>query len=202
MKSLVLILIVLSLAVFSGNSQGQKARHASPKSRQISQSELIASITSNFGSKVRVVVDSQPNYLLGDFNGDGEKDIAVLISPEGAQQDLKNAGIKYIEVEPSSPVNGRELRLETAAFKYCYGVAIMHGKKEGPVLRNPDAKYLFYECFIPFRLIPRSTKIQRRYRSDKEPPPKLKGDAIYLYLERDAASIVYWTGKTYRGYYQ
>ena len=53
--------MVLSFAVFSGNSQEQpKGRHVLRKSQQISQSELIASITNNFGSKVRVVVDSQP----------------------------------------------------------------------------------------------------------------------------------------------
>ena len=180
----------------------QKLKGERTQSQKIPLGELTTAIRKNFGSKVRIVSDTQPFYLRGDFNGDGFTDIAVLINPEGSQHELKLHGVRYIEVDPSSAANGKELELESATFQYCLGVAIMHGTKEGWALAKPGVKYLFYECFTPFRLIPRSTRIRRRYRSVRESPPKLKGDAIHLYLERDAAAIVYWTGKTYRGYYQ
>ena len=201
-------LFILSFTVLLLTGPGEDSRRPQrlkgerTQSQKILLSELTTAIRKNFGSKVRIVSDTKPFHLLGDFNGDGFTDIAVLVNPEGAQQELKLNGVKYIDVEPSSTTNGKELELESATFQYCLGVAIMHGTKEGWGLAKPGAKYLFYECFIPFRLIPKSTRIRRRYRSVRETPPKLKGDAIYLYLERDAASIVYWTGKTYRGYYQ
>ena len=185
--------IALVLAVVSG--------HDALQSRKPSASEVTESITKNFGSQVKVITESPPYYLTGDFNGDGFRDIAVTVNPEGAQQEIKNAGVKYIDVDPSSETNGQELNVTDAEFKYCVGVAIMHGTADGPVLEKPGAKFLFYECFIPFKLIPRSTKL-RRFRGEKQPPPKLKGDAIYLYLERDAVAVIYWTGRTYRGYYQ
>ena len=202
MRSLLLSIIVLATAVSVAHSQPPSAaQRRSSKSQKISASELTASIKNNFGASVRVATESSPYYLVGDFNGDGFKDIAVLIYPKDAQADLEAAGVKYIEVDPSSPQNGHELNLKGATFNYCAGVAVMHGTKEG-VLQSPGAKHFFYECFTPFRLVPRATTIRNRYRSVKERPPKLKGDAFYLYLERDASSLVYWTGKTYRGYYQ
>lgn len=202
MRLLALSIVVLATVVSVAHAQQPStAQRKSPKSQKISASELIASIKNNFGSSVRVATESSPYYLLGDFNGDGFKDIAVMIYPKDAQADLEAAGVKYIEVDPSSPQNGHELNLKGATFNYCAGVAIMHGTREG-VLQNPGAKYFFYECFIPFRLVSRATTIHNRYRSVKERPPKLKGDAIYLYLERDASALVYWTGRTYRGYYQ
>lgn len=193
MTILINISIALLLALFPGSIALQ--------SRKPTASEVTESIRKNFGSQVKVITESPPYYLLGDFNGDGFRDIAVTVNPEGAQQEIKNAGVKYLDVDPSSETNGQELSVTDAEFKYCVGVAIMHGTADGPVLEKPGAKYLFYECFVPFKLIPRSTKL-RRFRGEKQPPPKLRGDAIYLYLERDAASVVYWTGQTYRGYYQ
>ena len=203
MKFLILSFTVLLLTGPGEDSRRlQRLKGERTQSQKILLRDLTTAIRKNFGSKLRIVSDTKPFYLLGDFNGDGFTDIAVLVNPEGAQQELKLNGVKYIDVEPSSTTNGKELELESATFQYCLGVAIMHGAKEGWGLAKPGAKYLFYECFIPFRLMPKSTRIRRRYRSVRETPPKLKGDAIYLYLERDAASIVYWTGKSYRGYYQ
>lgn len=191
------ISIVLLLAALPWDYESRSQR----ASGKPSESEVRESIAKNFGSKLKVITESPPYYLLGDFNGDGFRDIAVAVNPEGAREEIKNAGVKYLDVDPGSETNGRELNLSDAEFKYCVGVAIMHGTAEGPVLQNPGAKYFFYQCFIPFKLVPRSTKI-RRFRGLKQPPPTLKGDAIYLYLETDAASVVYWTGRTYRGYYQ
>jgi hypothetical protein len=151
---------------------------------------------------MEVVNDTQPFYLLGDFNGDSHDDIAVLVNPEKGKAELKQHNVKYIDIDPSSPTNGREQNPESARFQYCFGVAIIHGTAKGWRSANPTGKYLFYECFIPFRLVPKATKIRRYYKGYKEAPPRLRGDGIYLDLEREGKAIVYWTGKTYRGYGQ
>lgn len=104
--------------------------------------EITSVIRSAFGQSIKVVTDTQPFYLLGDFNGDTFADIAVLVNPDEGKTDLKQHHVKYIDVDPSSP------------------------------------------------------------KGYKEAPPLLTGDAIYLDLEREGKAIVYWTGKTYRGYGQ
>ena len=151
---------------------------------------------------MEVVTDTQPFYLLGDFNGDSYADIAVLVNPEKSKAELQQHGVKYVDVDPSSPTNGQERDLESARFQYCFGVAVIHGTAKGWRAADPIEKYLFYECFIPFRLVPKATKIRRYHKGHKEAPPRLNGDAIYLDLEREGKAIVYWTGKTYRGYGQ
>jgi len=60
------------------------------------------------------------------------------------------------------------------------------GTAKGWRSADPTGKYLFYECFIPFRLVPKATKIHRYYKGYKEAPPRLRGDAIYWILREKA----------------
>lgn len=197
-----LVALVLSVS-FANLSSAQKAK--SPRAKPadtIPIHEITSVIRNAFGQSINVVTDTQPFYLLGDFNGDSYADIAVLVNPEKSKADLKQHHVKYIDVDPSSPTNGQEQDVESARFQYCLGVAVIHGTAKGWRAADPTGKFLFYECFIPFRLVPKATKIRRYYKGFKEAPPRLLGDAIYLDLEREGKAIVYWTGKTYRGYGQ
>jgi len=195
-----LVSLFLSAPVVS-STFSQAKRTPRSKTQTVKIDDIVSVIKNGFGSNMQVVTDTKPFYLLGDFNGDGKSDIAVLVNPEVAKPQLKQHGIKYIDVDPSSSTNGHLSDPESATFQYCFGVAIVHGSEQGWTLPQQDGKYLFYECFIPFRLVRRGSKVHR-FRGERSAPPVLKGDAIYLYLERDAGSLVYWTGKTYRGYYQ
>lgn len=197
----VLLALLCSLA-FACLSFGQTKSSTADSVAKIPIDEITSVIRSTFGQSMEVVTDTQPFYLLGDFNGDSYTDIAVLVNPEKSKEELKLHHVKYIDVDPSSPTNGREQNPESARFQYCLGVALIHGTAKGWRAPDPTGKYLFYECFIPFRLIPKATKIRRYYKGYKEAPPRLTGDAIYLDLEREGKAIVYWTGKTYRGYGQ
>jgi hypothetical protein len=198
----VLVALLLSGAL-AHLSLGQKAKSSRVKAvAKIPIHEITSVIRDGFGPNMAVVKDTEPFYLLGDFNGDSYADIAVLVNPEKSRAELKQHDVKYIDVDPSSPTNGQKRDLESARFQYCFGVAVIHGTAKGWRAADPAGKFLFYECFIPFRLVPKATKIRRYYRGYKEAPPRLQGDAIYLDLEREGKAIVYWTGKTYRGYGQ
>jgi hypothetical protein len=198
----ILVALLFSVA-FVPLSLGQKAKSSRVKPvARIPIHEITSVIRSAFGQSMEVVTDTQPVYLLGDFNGDSHPDIAVLVNPGKSKAELKQHHVKYIDVDPSSPTNGREQDPESARFHYCLGVAVIHGTAKGWRAAHPTGKYLFYECFIPFSLVPKATKIRRYYKGYKEAPPRLSGDAIYLDLEREGKAIVYWTGKTYRGYGQ
>ena len=199
---IVLVALIFSFAfVPPGFGQKPKRSRAKPVA-EIPIHEITSVVKSAFGQSMEVVTDTQPFYLLGDFNGDSHTDIAVLVNPEKSKAELKQNQVKYVDVDPSSPTNGLEQIPELARFQYCLGVAIIHGTAKGWRAADPTGKYLFYECFIPFRLVPKATKIRRYYKGYKEAPPRLSGDAIYLDLEREGKAIVYWTGKTYRGYGQ
>jgi hypothetical protein len=194
---------LLFLNAFGQLSVAQQAKRSKVKPfAGIPIHEILSVIKNDYGSSMELVTDTQPFYLLGDFNGDSYPDIAVLVNPEKSRAELKQHGVKYLDVDPSSPTNGKEQDLESARFQYCLGVAVIHGTAKGWRAADPKGKYLFYECFIPFQLIPKATKIRRYYKGYKEAPPRLQGDAIYLDLEREGKAIIYWTGKTYRGYGQ
>lgn len=194
---------MLFWAAFAQLCFGQKMQRSNGKpGAMIPVHEITSVIRNAFGQNMEVVTDTQPFYLLGDFNGDGYSDIAVLVNPAESKAELKQHNVNYIDVDPASPTNGQEQDPESARFQYCLGVALIHGTAKGWRASAPTGKYLFYECFIPFRLVPKATRIRRYYKGYKEAPPRLHGDAIYLDLEREGKAIVYWTGKTYRGYGQ
>jgi hypothetical protein len=137
-------------------------------------------------------------YLSGDFNGDGHSDIAVLVKPEEGKAELKKHGVSFVDINPYSATNGA--LLDPASMReYCLGTAIIHGTADGWKAAAPAAKYLFYDCFSSFRLFPKSERI-RRGRGSTGAPPVLPGDAIHQELASGATAVVYWNGKTYRGF--
>src|SRR5919109_4715569 len=139
----VLVALLFSFA-FAQRSIGQKAK--SPRAKpaaEIPIHDITLVVRSAFGQNMEVVTDTQPFYLLGDFNGDSHTDIAVLVNPEKSKAELKQHNVKYIDVDPSSPTNGREQDPESARFQYCYGVAVIHGTAKGWRAADPTRKYLF-----------------------------------------------------------
>lgn len=172
---------------------------------RLTTEEIAEVIHNDFGPRVNVDPSIVENYyLIGDFNGDGNNDVAVIIKPEGGKTDIRKFNVKFISIDPYSPKNGQRVDPVASMNEHndaCLGVAIIHGTSSGWNALEPLGKYMFYECFSDFRLIPKGQKIGDINKS-RGTTPVLKGDAVKLELESGAETVVYWDGSTYRGYGQ
>jgi hypothetical protein len=186
-------LVILLLVVAPSRSSQQD------KGRNDPSDKISSTIHDQFGPKLKIYNDTSPYYLRGDFNGDGFGDIAVLVKAEEGKEDLKTHKIKYIDINPFNGSNGKEKDPVVDIGEGCLGIALIHGTAAG--WEAPGAKYIFYECFSPFRLVRKGQKISRG-RASEGPTPVPAGDSIQLDLENGATVLVYWNGKAYRGFGQ
>jgi hypothetical protein len=162
------------------------------------EEQIGSAIHEHFGPQISFMSDAGPSYLQGDFNGDGFSDLAAIVDAENGRAELDGHGVIVLNVNPSSPENGRRIEPSRLGM-HCAGVAILHGTKDGWAILDVREKFLFYECFAPFSLVKKGGRIERGSAS-RGPTPKLLGDAIHLELESGGSSLVYWDGKTYRGF--
>lgn len=174
-----------------------------PRIIAIKPEELSELVKQEVGSKVKPAlgVISEPVYVLSDFNGDGHSDVAIVVVIEEGRDELKNHGVRFLDVDPFSRTNGRELdpNNQDKMWKNCLGLVVLHGSAKDWDPRAISDKFIIYDCFSSIRHIPKGAPI-RRGRKSTGPPPRLKGDAILLDLESGAQTLVYWDGKTYRGF--
>lgn len=196
MKTFLLIGICAALLLSPVRAQkrtGRAERHDVPLG------QIQTAIRNGFGSKVKIESADGRSYLLGDFNGDGFSDIAVLVNIEEAKADLKQHGVKYVDADPWSRGNGSQIDPLADGIQNCLGIAIIHGTAVGWAVSEPAGKFMIYNCFSSFRIVRKGQRIRRGGGSTGR-TPILKGDSIFLDLESGATAIVYWNGKTYRGF--
>jgi hypothetical protein len=172
-----------------------------PREISIKPDQLNELVREQVGNQVKPAlgVISEPVYVLTDFNGDGFLDVAIVVIIEQGRDELKSHGVRYLDVDPFSRMNGRELEPNVKMGQNCLGVVFLHGSAKEWDPRAISHKFIIYDCFSSIRRVPKGVPIRRGRRSTG-PPPRLKGDAILLDLESGAQSLVYWDGKTYRGF--
>src|SRR6185369_6181369 len=98
----------------------QEAKRPSTLEEQIG-----TAIHENYGPQISYSMDLKPSYLEGDFNGDGLPDFAALVDAENGRTELNDRGVIVLNVEPSSPENGRRIQ-PSSLGRHCFGVAILH----------------------------------------------------------------------------
>lgn len=195
MKTISTTILLMALLVLPSHAQ---RRRGTPKpSSNVPLEQIESVVHSAFGSNVEVRAEGS-FYLLGDFNGDGFSDIAVTVNIEEFSN-LKSHQVKFINIDPYSRLNGSQIDPLADEYHDCLGIAIIHGTAEGWKASNPTGKYMVYECFVPFRLVRKGQRI-RRGGGSRGPTPVPKGDSILLELETGGTALVYWNGKTYRGF--
>jgi hypothetical protein len=195
----ILLSISLCAALLLSVARGQQQTSRGRERHDVSLDQIQTAIHIGFGSKVKIESADGRSYLLGDFNGDGFSDIAVLVNIEEAKGDLKHHGVKYIDADPWSRRNGSQVDPLTDGIQNCPGIAIIHGTAVGWGAAEPAGKFMINNCFSSFRLVRKGQRI-RRGGGSTGPTPLPKGDSIFLDLESGATALVYWKGTTYRGF--
>jgi hypothetical protein len=190
------VIFLIALYGCTKASQPPTAQKASPSPTL--EEQIGAAIHEHFGPQISYMTDAGPPYLMGDFNGDGFPDLAAIVDAENGRAELNDHGVIVLNVNAGSPENGRRIQPSSLGM-HCAGVAIMHGTKDGWTNSDVREKFLFYQCFAPFSLIKKGSRIERGSAS-RGPTPKLLGDAIHLELETGGSALVYWDGSTYRGF--
>lgn len=143
------------------------------------------------------------NALVGDFNGDGSEDIAVVVKPDPAKlADINSEVATWIRNDPHTvvlpdPTKGVQkapvitpVKIEATDVL----LAVIHGYKEQG-WRNPDAQ----QAYLLKNAAGRDLRVQAR----PEVTAKLKlnlqpqrGDLIHADAKHDAG-FIYWTGAKY-----
>ena len=155
--------------------------------------------TPETASKLRVVV--------GDFNGDGSEDLAVVVKPsEGKLAEVNNEMANWILEDPRRvPLPRSNLALPATnkpppvrAEKGDTLLAIIHGV--GPRgWRNADAKQTFLLKNGPAADLTVQPMKRLRESKDRQRLPPIRGDAINGTIAGKAGLIV-WTGAKYAWY--
>jgi len=158
-------------------------------------------IQDNFGSGFENINDQ---YRVGDFNGDGKADIALVLSGDEARTQLSQRGVRVINTNPFDATENGKPIIGPLGGTNCLGLGIVLGYQRSASEIPASDRFYTYDCFSSFDLISKVRKIaspDRRLKW-KEMPPSLKGDALLLDEENGGTRLLYWTGDTFRGFPQ
>ena len=160
---------------------------------------VVSLVRSTITSQAEVFDRGNPWYRLGDFNGDGLQDLAVLVLVESGRGELRKHGVQFINIDPFSKRNGSEVDPLTDMGQHCLGLVIFHGSSRSWRGARLGVPVLVYDCFSACRVIRKGMRVRRGDCSSGR-SPVLKGDALQLELETGGQTLVYWSGRTYRGF--
>ncbi len=165
--------------------------------------EVNDKLTRIFQGVVQPDATRTDNALVGDFNGDGSEDIAVVVKPDPAKlADINSEVAAWILNDPHTVVLPdptkavQKLSPATPVKVEATDVllAVIHGYKEQG-WRNPDAQQVY--------LLKNSAGRDLHVQARPEVAAKLKinlppqqGNLIHVDARRDAG-FIYWTGAKY-----
>jgi hypothetical protein len=148
-RTLVALYIFCTLpALCDVNVYAQANSSHTPGNTQASLAPIPTVIHHAFGPKVQVLPAILAHfYLLGDFNGDGKTDLAVIVKPEQAKTDLRQYHVRFISIDPYSITNGHTIDPVAHMNTHnnaCLGVALIHGSAKGWDIPEPREKCMFF----------------------------------------------------------
>jgi hypothetical protein len=154
-----------------------------------SDAELRTVVKRNYEDVV-IIDDSRPTpFMIGDFNGDGSEDIAVVVKPRKLS-DLNSEYVNWILEDPH--------QLQQASMsvrKNDLLLAVIHGHK-GEGWRHEFARQTYLlKNSVGTDLETMSIR-QLRSSGESERLPPLRGDVIREKLN-GSGGIIYWTGGKY-----
>ncbi|HYX31043.1 MAG TPA: hypothetical protein VE863_21080 [Pyrinomonadaceae bacterium] len=163
--------------------------------------EVVAALARVFDKSATLARTSAPTFLVGDFNGDGSEDIAVITKPnEDSLGEINNELANWVLEDPHDvPIPGtkatdikpKPVRAEKADTL----LAIIHGAgAQG--WRNNQARQTFLLRNAAGADATVQTLNTLRTASFKQKLPPLRGDAI-LETVNGHRGLIFWTGAKY-----
>jgi hypothetical protein len=168
--------------------------------------ELKEAVARVFAKAAAPDTEHNPNFVVGDFNGDGSEDLAIITKAgEGSLKEINSEFANWTLEDPNKipipgtrPANQMNPPVPVRAEKGDTLLAIIHGV--GPKgWRNPEAKQTFLlkngvgsqMASAPARTLMNS--------KDKSGLPPLRGDAIRETIH-GKSGLLFWTGAKYAWY--
>ena len=217
MRTMIPCLFVIALMLCACSSQSKRqvaeapppAYHPSPESTPVrltaaptpKVSEVQEAVKRVFKDAVVIEPRYNPNFLAGDFNGDGSQDIAVVLKP--ARLDLMNQELPpWLVREPRAQRNHRvALRIEKEEVL----LAVIHGYGTND-WRDPEATQTFVLKNVVGSDLKVHTVEEFAEANTGKKLPRPQGDLIgetvegtpgYLYYA--AATYSWYDPKTFKG---
>jgi hypothetical protein len=168
--------------------------------------EVQAALKRIYQEAVIINTKHRPSYLVGDFNGDGWQDLAVVVKPaESMLEELNSELANWIVEDPRkvrAPVAEaavRPLPPKTAPVRIEKGddlVAVIHGW--GPAgWRNSEAKQTFLlKNAVGTAMRTEALASFLKANKGRGKLPALAGDLIWEVLGEESG-FIYWTGAKY-----
>lgn len=137
------------------------------------------------------------HYALGDFDGDGKTDLAIMVNVAGAGHEIESRHIRLVDVDPISKNNGTSVDIGGFSHR-CMGLLIVPNYVSS--LRNSltsslPSPVLSYACYSGIVV-----REREHIQSQSGPLPLFHGDGLLLEMETGAMNLVYWDGHTFRGF--
>jgi hypothetical protein len=139
--------------------------------------------------RARALPGREPDHVVGDFDGDGNADVAVAIQfkTKSALRELRNVTVLnpwLMSVEPGA-TNPHDTESDKALL-------VLHGTTKGWSDATPTRAFVLLDAVYD-----ELTIVTRDARGDAQLPSTAKGDCLLTGTE-DARGIICWDGKTYR----
>ncbi len=172
--------------------------------------EISLAVARIYEKAVTIDEQSARQAVVGDFNGDGSADIAVVVRPSAAQLGEVNSEVANWIIEdphgvviPDPTKTVQQLPVAQQRAKIDAGdtlLAIIHGYKETG-WRNPEAK----QSYLLKNAVGSGMKLQPLRKANSAAPkgkrfPHLFGDVISETLDAQTG-MLYWTGAKYGWYH-
>jgi hypothetical protein len=184
-------------------SPGATTATSTPTPAPPQTAEVGDKIARIFEGTVQPDASQKSGALVGDFNGDGSEDIALVVKPnDGKLEEINSDVANWILLDPHNVVlpdpNKAVQKLPAPArVKIVAGdtlLAVIHGYGKGG-WRNPDAR----QAFLLKNVIVRDAKVESKQDAAndfKAPAPRVSGDIIRQDGDR-AHGFLYWAGAKY-----
>jgi len=179
--------------------------HASKPSAPPNPTEIRDTVARVFEKAATPDASREPNFAVGDFNGDGAEDLAVAVkATEGSLETINSELANWILEDPRNIFVQRTGAAQMPSHKPVRAakgdmlLAIIHGV--GPQgWRSPEARQTFLlKNATGSNLLVQSVK-DLRDKKDKQKLPPLKGDAISETVG-GKSGLLFWTGAKYAWY--